>query len=66
METAGIVDGPAGLDAEQYFVSFALFPCQVVAVVGSYQGDPGLLGNFNETLIDRGLDRDAVFLDFEV
>ena len=65
-EPLGIVDGAAGLDAEQDLVRVGLLAVEVVAVVGGHQLDAQLPAQLHEALVGHLLFRDAVFLQLEV
>ena len=65
-EAARVVDGAAGLDAEQHLVGVGFLPIEVVAVVGGHQLDAQLPGEFDHAAVGHGLLGDAVFLEFQV
>ncbi len=65
-EAAGVVDGLAGLDAEEHLVGLGLLAIQVMAVVGGDERDGKLPGKLLEAPVDDGLFRDVVLLHLKV
>ena len=65
-EAARVVDGAAGLDAEQHLVGVGFVPVEVVAVVGGHQLDAQLAGELDHAAVGHGLLGNAVFLEFQV
>src|SRR5712692_1480107 len=55
----------ARLDAKQDFLRVRVLVMKVVAIVGGYQRNAGLLGKANEFSIDTLLDFQALILDFQ-
>ena len=66
LEAVGVVDGLAGLDAQQHVMGAHVFLAQVVAVVGGHQGDGHAPAQLAQPLVDPVLDLHAVVLDFQV
>ena len=62
----GILQGLAGLDAQQHVVHLVVLPPQVVGVVGSHQGDAGLPVQLQKTAVDGLLLGDAVVLQLQI
>jgi hypothetical protein len=61
-----IVNAGAGLNAQEDVVGVYIIGIQIMAVVGSHQGQPGFAGKVNEPLIKGGLLGQAVFLQLQI
>ena len=62
----GVVHAGGGLDAQQDVVGLGVVGAQVVAVVGGHQRQLEVIGKLDQEIIDRGLLRDAVGLQFQI
>ncbi len=61
-----VVEGPAGVDAEQDIVDFGVFLHQIMGVAGADQGQAHPAGKVGRRLFVVLLDLDAVALDLDV
>ena len=61
-----IVNGLAGLDAQQHVMALGVLPAQIVGVVGADQGNARLLVQAQQAPVHRGLLGNAVVLKLQI
>ena len=61
-----IVNGLAGLDAQQHVMALGVLPAQIMGVVGADQGNTCLLVQAQQAPVHRGLVGDAVILKLQI
>ena len=61
-----VVDGLAGLDAQQYIVGLRVLLPEVVRVVGAHHRQPRLPVDAEDALVHDGLVPDAVVLELQI
>ena len=62
----GIINGLAGLDAQQHILHGCIFFAQIMGIVGDDHGNTQLPGKPLDSLIHRSLLRDSVILKLQI
>ena len=66
LESVGVVDARAGVDAQERVLDLAVLALDVVRVVGRHEGRVHELGDLEDLLVGAPLDVDAVVHDLDV